>query len=97
MAKAYSATESGEQSAVLEWCRLMEGRHPSLKLIFHIPNEGKRSRITGARLKAEGLKSGVPDFVSACPKQRIPRLIYRDEDANGKTDKRTGRVDMCPE
>lgn len=29
--------------------------------MYHIPNEGKRSRITGVRLKEAGLKSGVPD------------------------------------
>ena len=29
--------------------------------MYHIPNEGKRSAATGARLKAEGLKAGVPD------------------------------------
>ncbi len=29
--------------------------------MYHIPNEGKRSKATGGRLKAQGLKSGVPD------------------------------------
>lgn len=29
--------------------------------MYHIPNEGKRSKIVGARLKAQGLKPGVPD------------------------------------
>lgn len=29
--------------------------------MYHVPNEGKRSRIAGARLKDQGLKSGVPD------------------------------------
>lgn len=29
--------------------------------MYHIPNEGKRSIISGARLKEAGLKSGVPD------------------------------------
>lgn len=29
--------------------------------MYHVPNEGKRSKIAGARLKAQGLKSGVPD------------------------------------
>lgn len=29
--------------------------------MYHIPNEGKRSKSTGARLKAQGLKAGVPD------------------------------------
>jgi len=31
-------------------------------MLYHIPNEGKRSRVTGARLVAEGLKRGVPDI-----------------------------------
>jgi len=29
--------------------------------MYHIPNEGKRSKATGGRLKAQGLKPGVPD------------------------------------
>ena len=29
--------------------------------MYHIPNEGKRSAATGARMKQAGLKSGVPD------------------------------------
>jgi len=35
---------------------------PELGLIYHIPNEGKRSPQEGARLKREGLKAGVPDL-----------------------------------
>ena len=29
--------------------------------MYHVPNEGKRSRATGARMKQAGLRSGVPD------------------------------------
>lgn len=29
--------------------------------MYHVPNEGKRSRVAGARLKQSGLKPGVPD------------------------------------
>lgn len=54
--------ESNEQQTLVEWARCMEGRWPELRMLYHIPNEGKRSRKTGARLKAEGLKSGVPDI-----------------------------------
>lgn len=54
--------ESNEQQTLVAWARYMEGRWPELRLLYHIPNEGKRSRKTGARLKAEGLKSGVPDI-----------------------------------
>lgn len=39
----------------------MQYQYPELKLLYHIPNEGKRSKATGARLKQLGLKSGVPD------------------------------------
>lgn len=55
-------TENGEQQAVLEWCELNSGRYPELKLLYHIPNEGRRSKSNGALLKSMGLKKGVPDM-----------------------------------
>lgn len=55
-------TESNEQQTLFEWANRHQGRWPELKMLYHIPNEGKRSQRTGARLKAEGLKSGVPDI-----------------------------------
>lgn len=55
-------TESEEQQAVMEWTEAASGRWPELRLIYHIPNEGLRSMATGGRLRAEGLKSGVPDL-----------------------------------
>jgi len=38
----------------------------------HVPNEGKRDRITGARLRAAGLKSGVPDILIFDPAPNKP-------------------------
>lgn len=35
--------------------------------MFAIPNEGKRTKKMGGRLKAQGLRSGVPDFMVAIP------------------------------
>lgn len=61
-------TESNEQQTLFEWARRMQGKWPELALLYHIPNEGKRSARTGARLKAEGLKSGVPDICLPVPK-----------------------------
>ncbi len=55
-------TESVEQQRLFQWARLAEGAHPELRLLYHIPNEGKRSRASGARMRAEGLKRGVPDL-----------------------------------
>lgn len=55
-------TESNEQQALFDWAARLEYKWPELALLFHIPNEGKRSKITGARMKREGLRSGVPDI-----------------------------------
>lgn len=35
--------------------------HPLARMAYAIPNGGKRDKITAARLKAEGVKAGVPD------------------------------------
>ena len=55
-------TESVEQRNLFAWARLMSGAHPELALLYHIPNEGKRSVATGRRMRQEGLKRGVPDI-----------------------------------
>jgi len=55
-------TELSEQQAVIDWCVINSGRFPELKTIYHIPNEGKRSRIGGRELRSAGLKAGVPDL-----------------------------------
>lgn len=55
-------SESAEQKTLFEWAKCMEGRWPELAMMYHIPNEGKRSQRMGARLKAEGLRTGVPDI-----------------------------------
>ena len=55
-------TEMAEQTALFAWARLAQGKWPGLALLYHVPNEGKRSRATGAQLTAAGLKKGVPDL-----------------------------------
>jgi len=55
-------SESLEQQFLFRWATFASGIYPELDLLYHIPNEGKRSKSTGGRLKAEGLKSGVPDI-----------------------------------
>ena len=54
--------ETAEQMAVFEWAKWQEGKYPELKLMYHVPNEGKRSVVTGARLRREGMKKGVSDI-----------------------------------
>lgn len=53
--------EHNEQVALFDWARLAMGRFPELALLFAVPNGGARNVVTGTRLKAEGVKRGVPD------------------------------------
>lgn len=55
-------SEHDEQAALVRGVDLLRGLYPELDLLFAIPNGGNRSPATGARLKAEGVKAGVPDL-----------------------------------
>lgn len=48
---------------MFKWAEMSSGKHPELSLMFHIPNGGQRKKSEAARLKAEGVKSGVPDIM----------------------------------
>lgn len=56
------APEHDEQVALLQWTQAVRGTLPEASLLFAIPNGGARNPITAARLKAEGVKAGVPDL-----------------------------------
>jgi len=60
-------TEHEEQKNFFEWAQyfLPEDLRP---LLFAIPNGGHRNKIVGAKLKAEGVKKGVPDMFFAWPR-----------------------------
>ena len=56
------ASEHVEQVALFNWADFQRLKMPELQLLHAIPNGGKRDRITAARLKAEGVRAGVPDI-----------------------------------
>jgi hypothetical protein len=64
--EAYAAkgTEHANQVALFMWASMPDQQRdfPQLRRMFAIPNGGVRDKITAARLKAEGVKSGVPDI-----------------------------------
>lgn len=62
--------ESEEQQALFQWAKLAESKYSELKLLHHIPNGGKRSLLTAIRLKAEGVKAGVPDICLPVPRNK---------------------------
>jgi hypothetical protein len=53
-------SEDEEQILVINHCHSHED--PRLAMIFAIPNAGRRSLNTGRKMKATGLKAGVPDL-----------------------------------
>jgi hypothetical protein len=62
------ATEHQEQTAVIQWWNLSCAKYglPAIAL-FAIPNGGARDYVTGAMLKAEGVRRGVFDLMLAKP------------------------------
>lgn len=54
--------EEMEQTCLFRWAAYSLGAHPELKLLHAIPNGGKRSKSEAARMKAAGVKAGVPDM-----------------------------------
>lgn len=75
---AKSGTEHGEQVAFFAWAARAANNDPRLavlRLMFAIPNGGQRgdgtklgAKISGGRLKAEGVKEGVPDVLLPVPR-----------------------------
>jgi len=60
--------EHAEQAALFSWAEFARDRHPELALLFAIPNGGHRHRAVAARMKAEGVKRGVPDICLPVPR-----------------------------
>lgn len=54
--------EHREQRALFEWARLQSRRTPELDLMYAIPNGGDRNPVVAGKLKAEGVRAGVPDI-----------------------------------
>lgn len=64
-----SDSESSQQKALFAWAADSVGKYPALAYMFAIPNGGLRDVRTATNLKAEGVKSGVPDIFLPCPIQ----------------------------
>lgn len=64
-------TEHEEQVALFQWAEANEERWPGLANLFAVPNGGYRPMVTAAQLKAEGVRSGVPDCFLAVPRSGV--------------------------
>lgn len=66
-AKPARSLEHLEQVALFDWIDEHVAVIPELALCYAVPNGGKRSIAAAGKLKAEGVKPGVPDVVLPCP------------------------------
>lgn len=71
-------SEHDEQAALFEWAALMSNRpgFEPLRFLFAIPNGGHRNPVTASKLKAEGVKPGVPDVCLPAPRNAPDGTIY---------------------
>lgn len=68
MAKRNVPLEEDDQRLLFEWAEWATCSNPELALLYHIPNEGKRSKLVGYRLQAQGMRRGVPDICLPVPR-----------------------------
>jgi len=77
-------TEHDEQVKLFQWAKLQSSKHPHLSMMFAIPNGGQRNIVTATKLKAEGVKSGVPDIFLAFPSQGFHGLFIEMKSSKGR-------------
>jgi len=73
--RAKPKTEYEEQKRLMKWARENVKIMPELTWLFHVPNGGAYAHqdgysVTGNKMKASGVKSGVPDL--CLPIRRLP-------------------------
>lgn len=78
-------TESVEQICLFRWAEYQAGKHPELAYMYHVPNGGMRAITTAKRLRAEGVKSGVPDIVLPVPRGKYHGLYIELKRLRGNT------------
>jgi hypothetical protein len=60
--------ERASQAAVMDWCAWMGKQYDDLLHVFAVPNGDKRSPVTAAMLKRQGVKPGVSDLLLCSPR-----------------------------
>lgn len=60
--------EHQEQTTLMRWAEYQSKKLPELALLFAIPNGGARHPAVAGKLKAEGVKAGVPDLFLPVPR-----------------------------
>lgn len=76
-------TEHDMQKIVISFC----GKHPELSVVYANPNGGLRDIGTAIKLKAEGVKKGVPDLFLPLAKKGYHGLFIELKTETGRASK----------
>lgn len=83
--KKRNSPEEDLHRACMEWAELASGRYPLLRRLIHVPNGGKRSKGEAGKMKAMGVKKGVPDLLLPLPSGIYSGLAAELKAPGGKT------------
>jgi hypothetical protein len=74
---AACGSESGHQKALFCWAALNVATYPQLKWLYAVPNGFFSTSGQKAKMKAEGLRDGVPDICLAVPtfSEYLPKVM----------------------
>ena len=70
------------QCACVNWFRFQYPTHASA--LFAVPNGGRRDRVSGAKLKAEGVLAGVSDLILLVARDWCHGLLIEMKTGKGK-------------
>jgi len=77
-------SEHVEAVTLLRVVRLHERQRPELALLFAVPNGGDRNPVVAAKLKAEGVRAGVPDYLLPVARQGFHGLAIELKAVGGR-------------
>lgn len=92
--------EHTEQVTLMQWWALAcHGFGIPEQLLFAIPNGGQRNVIVASKLKAEGVRAGIPDLFLAVPRREAHGLFIEMKKASGgrTSKKQNAALDMLAE
>jgi len=85
--KPLQPTEHEEAVLFADWCEAEGHTDPRLALLFAIPNGGHRHIGVARKMKAEGVKRGVPDYCLPIPRGEYHGLFIELKTKTGSTSK----------
>ena len=88
--------EHDEQSGLFLWASWNFSAMPELRLMFAIPNGGHRNMLVAKKMKAEGVKPGVPDILLPVARQGFHGLFVemKVQSAKPKKEGKGGLSDL---